>query len=117
MVMSPPARMTFSLGAKNPCVSETTPPLTPSLTALNGLIPQRDYALNPRIGTTPLPPAPLPQGERGANSKPMNFFAPWRLCVRICVKCIISSSDDSMTQWPDDSTILAASSFDVLQLG
>src|SRR5437870_13806884 len=116
-MMSTPARRSFRRGSKNPCVSETTPTLTPSLTSLNGLITQPDYALNPRIGTTPHPPAPLPQGERGANSKPMNFFAPWRLCVRICVKCIISSSNDSMTQWPDDSTILAASSFDVLQLG
>ena len=51
---------------------------------------ERDYALDPSIGDNPSPPAPLPQGERGADPKPMNFFAPWRLCVRICVKYVIS---------------------------
>src|SRR2546422_3003866 len=51
----------------------------------------RDYALDPKIGDNPSPPAPLPQGERGPDPKPMNSFAPWRLCVRIRVKYVISS--------------------------
>src|SRR2546426_4486544 len=37
----------------------------------------------------PLTPGPSPARGEGSSSKPMDFFAPWRLCVGICVKCII----------------------------
>src|SRR5207249_10317526 len=37
-------------------------------------------------------PRPLSRKGRGELvQNPMNFFAPWRLCVRICVKCLISN--------------------------
>src|SRR5438445_4636944 len=45
--------------------------------------------LSQGLATTPHPRPLLPQGERGVLQKPMDFFAPWRLCVRICVKCMI----------------------------
>src|SRR2546422_11215870 len=38
------------------------------------MIAKRDYALDTRIGDYPSPPAPLPQGERGASSKPDEFL-------------------------------------------
>src|SRR5213596_3659037 len=38
------------------------------------MIAKRDYALDPRIGDYLSPPAPLPQGERGASSKPDEFL-------------------------------------------
>ena len=36
----------------------------------------------------------------------MNFFAPWRLCVRICVKCLISINYMSEKKWLRQAGIL-----------
>src|SRR2546427_9176172 len=46
------------------------------------------------LATTPHPPGPSPARGEGSSSKPMDFFAPWRLCVRICVKGIIALIND-----------------------
>src|SRR5947199_9809980 len=80
-------------GASNGATTKTTSAIEIS-TATSRNIKIRDYALdlNLRIADNPSPPAPLPQGERGVVSKPTDFFAPWRLCVRICVKCIIAQN-------------------------
>ena len=62
MPLTEGARMLYRVGANSQAPENLS------------MIAKRDYALDPRIGDYLSPPAPLPQGERGASSKPDEFL-------------------------------------------